>query len=194
MRAVQRQAQGVVGMADTTELAWYADAELFADLDDDREPFAVNPSADLTADATPLDNTENHLIGAILKFVHRVAGGKRDDLEPMVSLAVEETYARLGYPHLAAQIDELRPDAGPSHEELRELPDPTPEDFRETLLDIIEAPEEYVRKRQITERTSRDARQLQRLLPKADQWDLPGETQNSEAMPANESAVSDIDI
>lgn len=181
-------------MAETTELDWYADAELFADLDDDREPFAVNPSDDLTADATPLDNTESYLVGAILKFVHRVAGGKRDDLEPMVSLAIEETYARLGYPHSAAQIDELRPDAGSSHEELRELPDPTPEDFRETLSDICEEPEEYVRKRQIAERTSRDACQLQRLLPKADQWDLPEETQNDEAMSVNESAESDTGI
>ena len=188
-------------MADTAEVDWYADAELFADLDDDREPFAVNPPDDLTADATPLENTESYLIGAMLKYVHRVAGGKRDDLEPMVELAVEETYARLGYPHSAGQLDELRPYEGPSHAELRELPDPTPEDFRETLSDICDEPEEYVRKRQVAERTSRDARQLNRLLPKADQWDLPGETgqnaqndQNAQSAPAHESAESDTEI
>jgi hypothetical protein len=182
----------VVGVVDTSEYDWYADAELFADLDGDEDPFGVNPPDSLTADATPLDDTESYLIGAILKYVHRVAGGNRDALELMVSLAVEETYARLGYPHSAAQIDQLRPYEGPSHEELRELPDPTPEDFRETLSDITEEPEEYVRKRQVAERTSRDARQLKRLLPKADQWDLPGE--NDQPAAANESAESDTGI
>jgi hypothetical protein len=179
-------------MADTSNFDWNADAELFADLDDGREPFAVNPPDDLTADATPLDGTESYLIGAILKYIHRVAGGKRDDLEPMVSLVVEETYARLGYLHSSGQLDQLRPYEGASHEELRELPDPTPEDFRETLSDITDEPEEYVRKRQVAERTSRDARQLKRLLPKADQWDLPD--QNDQPAATNKSAESDTGI
>lgn len=188
-------------MVDTAKFDWYADASLFADLDEDENPFGVNPPDDLTADATPLKHTESYLYGAIVKYVNRVAGGEQTGIAPMVDLAIEETYARLGYPHSAGQVDETKPYEGPSHAELRELPDPTPQDFRDTLSDICDEPEEYARKRQVAERTSRDARQLNRLLPKADQWDLPGETdqngqsgQIDQSAPANESAESDSGI
>jgi hypothetical protein len=174
------------------DFSWYADAALFADLDlDKRDPLAVNPPNELSADATPLEDTEAYLVGAVMKYVHRVTGGQRNGLKPMVRLAVEETYARLGYPHAAAHTDELRRE-GPSHEELRELPDPTPADFRETLADICEEPEEYVRKRQVAERTSQDALSLRRLLPEADGWELAESDQNDQS--SDESAKSNTGI
>jgi hypothetical protein len=174
------------------DFSWYADAALFADLDlDKRDPLAVNPSEELSADATPLQDTEGYLVGAMMKYVHRVTGGQRNDLKPMVELAVEETYARLGYPHAAAHTNELR-HKGPSHEELRELPDPTPDDFRETLADICEEPEEFVRSRQVADRTSHDALALRRLLPEADGWELAESDQNDQS--SDESAKSNTGI
>lgn len=152
------------------DLEWYADATLFADLED-RNPLVVDPPEDLTADAAPLRRTESYLVGAIDKYVSRVTGGQRGDLHTMIDLTVEETYARLGYPHSPAYGDP-RTEAGPSHTELRDLPDPTPADFRDTLTDICDEPEEYVRRRQIAERTGNDALALLRMLPNADNWDI----------------------
>ena len=177
-------------MVKSDSFEWYANAELFAD-HDDSNPFAVNPREELGADASPLRETESYLTWSILQYVDRVTGGRNGPLKPMVSLAVEETYARLGYPHAVAHADPLKPHEGPTHEELRELPDPTPEDFRDTLRDICDEPEEFVRSRQVAERTGNDALSLLRNLPQADndKWD-PGRSDqhdDEDDQPANQS-------
>lgn len=177
-------------MVKSDSYEWYANAELFAD-HDDSNPFAVNPREELGADASPLRETESYLTASILQYVDRITGGRNGKLKPMVSLAVEETYARLGYPHAAAHADPFKPHEGPSHEELRELPDPTPEDFRDTLSDICDEPEEFVRSRQVAERTGNDALSLLRHLPQedSDKWD-PGRSDQNRT---NESTINCTD-
>lgn len=141
---------------------------LFAD--DDDNPFAIAPPDDSPAEADLLRHVVDHLTVTVIESINESLTVQGGDLRSPIRLTIRETYKRRGFDH------------NHSPAELRNRQDPTPEDFPDTLEDIITDPEQYVEipDSLAVESMKDSAVRLIQLLSEAEDWESAASTTESE--------------